>query len=417
MKNAIVRSAALAVALLTTVGCGDTSSAGSSSTTNGDAGAGGGNGGIGSSSSGDGGVPAQSGSDAGGPTSGGSGGFGVRVDGNRLVDGSGATIQLRGYNVSGLEFVAIQGGSDPWGDQIDATSGWAAVKAKGANTVRLPLNEASWLGGTCTGDASGALVQNRNPDPGGNYRDTVKKSVASANAAGLYVILDLHLAAPGSYCPQKQTFLPDKDHAPAFWTSVATTFEDNHAVLFELYNEPISGPDNGDAVAEWKQLRDGGSVTGFSLVSAGGSDIDVTWQTAGMQDLLDAVRATGATNVVLASGLMWARSFTSWLAYAPNDSLHQLAAVWHVYSFGNADSTYNEPAIFTQAQAILDAGIPIVMTEIADSSSTGQMVKRLTDWADAHTVSYSAWAWNSWADPGTYFPTHLAACGGKATCP
>ena len=59
---------------------------------------------------------------------------------------------------------------------------------------------------------------------------------------------------------------------------------------------------------------------------------------------------------------------------------------------------------------------PIVMTEMADSAPNGKMVQRLTDWADARAVSYFAWAWNSWADPGPYYATHLTACGSKAVC-
>ncbi len=345
------------------------------------------------------------------------GGFGVAVSGNHLVDGNGATIQLRGYNVSGLEFAAIQGQSDPWGQQFDLKTLWTSVKNKHANAVRLPLNEASWLGYTCTGAPNGAMTPNRNPDPGGNYKATVTASVNGAIAAGLYVILDLHISAPGIYCPQQQTFLPDKDHAVDFWKSVATAFKGNRAVVFELFNEPISGPANADAVGDWTTLRDGaGTMPGFSLLGAGGSDVKTSWQTTGMQSLVDAIRGTGAANVILSAGLMWARSFTNWVTYHPVDPTNQLGAVWHVYPFNGNDSTYNEPAILTQAQNILDAGIPIVMTEMADGAPTGKMVQRLTDWADARAVSYFAWAWNTWADPGPYYATHLAACGAKAVC-
>lgn len=343
------------------------------------------------------------------------GGFAIRVDGNHFVDGSGAPVQLRGYNVSGLEYAAIQGSADPWGGQFDTKNLWTTIKGRSANAVRIPLNAASWLGYACTGDKSGALVPNRNPDPGGNYKATVAAAVSGAIAAGLYVILDMHIAGPAPYCPQQQTFLPDADHAVEFWKSVAFAFKGNDAVLFELFNEPISGPANADAVADWKVLRDGaGTMNAFSLLSAGGSDMRASWKTVGMQALVDAIRGTGADNVILAAGLMWARSFTSWLAYRPMDPLNQLGAVWHVYAFNGVDTTYNEPAIFDQAQAILDAGIPIAMTEMADSG--GKMVQRLTDWADAHSVSYFAWAWNSWANPGPYFQTHLSACGAKTVC-
>src|ERR1700733_3916305 len=72
----------------------------------------------------------------------------IHVCGNRLVDGNGHTVQLRGVSVSGLEGYAIQGWTpgDPWGGQAPD---FAAIKSWGANAVRLPLNEASWNGGPC----------------------------------------------------------------------------------------------------------------------------------------------------------------------------------------------------------------------------------------------------------------------------
>ena len=71
-------------------------------------------------------------------------------------------------------------------------------------------------------------------------------AVAAANAAGLYVILDLHFAAPNNtstgvpYCPEAQIPMADQDHAPAFWASIAATFKSNPSVIFELFNEPLN---------------------------------------------------------------------------------------------------------------------------------------------------------------------------------
>lgn len=95
---------------------------------------------------------------------------------------------LRGVNVSYLESVAVQGWdpSDPGGG---GKPQWPALLASKVNAVRFPLNEASWLDYSCA-DATGAT---RDPDPGKNYRQTVEQTVQEANAAALYVILDLHL--------------------------------------------------------------------------------------------------------------------------------------------------------------------------------------------------------------------------------
>src|SRR2546422_103719 len=58
-----------------------------------------------------------------------------------------------------------------------------------------------------------------------------------------------------------------------------------------------------------------------------------TWQVAGYQSLLDAVRATGAPNPVLVAGNRWAGDLRGW-PHGVHDPMHQLAASWHVYSPG-----------------------------------------------------------------------------------
>ena len=162
----------------------------------------------------------------------------VRVQGNRFIDSAGNVVQLRGVRFSGFEFTAIQGWNlaDPSGKQGGQVGGpkWSAIAAWKANIVRIPMNEASWLGYSCT-DTGGVV---HNPDPGGNYKSAIQTQVTQANAAGLYVILDLHWTAPGTACPMLQTQMADNDHSIEFWTQVATAYKGNPAVMFELFNEP-----------------------------------------------------------------------------------------------------------------------------------------------------------------------------------
>ena len=83
--------------------------------------------------------------------------------------------------------------------------------------------------------------------------------------------------------------MPSMQHTPTFWTQVATAFKGNNAVVFDLFNEPYPDASNNwsDMTAAWRCLRDGGTCTG------------IDYEVAGMQDLVDAVRATGASNVVM----------------------------------------------------------------------------------------------------------------------
>ena len=348
-------------------------------------------------------------------TGAGSSGLAVRVQGNHLVDAQGNSLQLRGVNVSGLEFVAIQNwSSDPWGG---AAPNWSVVKSWKANAVRLPLNQASWLKQTCKDPASGAT---RSADPGNNYVATVTKAVNDATAAGLYVILDLHMSAPGTYCPMIQNAMADKTNSIAFWTSLAQTFKDKPNVIFELFNEPFltNTPFYGTYFSGdgWQYMMKGtgaGPITGFTASTLNGTQMGVSfpWEVASMQSMLDAVRATGATNVVLVAGLMYASAFDGWLANHPTDSQAQMAAVWHAYptfgaTFGTAAAAQPNwaPQIFTQAQGILDAGIPIVITELGDRCSDGTTnspeVTNMVNWADAHNVSVLGWGFNTRYSPG-----------------
>ena len=363
--------------------------------------------------------------------------MGVRVSGNHLIDQNGDLLQLRGVNVSALEGYSIKGQSDPWGGNYPT---WTVIGTGAgsnswhANAVRLPMNEASWLGYSCSGGTS-------SPSISANYQATVKAAVADANAAGLYVILDLHEAAPSPYCPTIEARLPDAEHAIPFWSSVANTFKGNPAVIFELYNEPVGPSQNTQSVApasDWYMLLHGGYLTGFSQNTIAGTNINITFETAGMQAMLNAVRGTGATNVVLAAGLEFNSTLNDWLSYTPNDPIHQLAASWHPYFAYEVNNNAG------YAQAILNAPYPIVITETGDafgpnSGTYSPNVQAVTKFSDPRNISYLVWTWDpGWISPGSsgyfqcvynengtptggegmYFKAHLLCrAAGNQSCP
>jgi endoglucanase len=385
----------------------------------------------------------------------------IKVSGNQLVDISNNPVQLRGVNVSGLEDVPILGWSpsNPWGSQTGTpTPDWNTIKTWGVNVVRLPLNEASWLGLNCVDQGgngvhyvNGVKTQNApgetvSADPGGNYQATVSSSVTSATAAGLYVILDLHFATPGNACPNMQNAMADADHSIAFWTSVATAFKGSPNVIFELFNEPFLDQVAVTGTTAWPALLNGGTLTSYSVQTPTNpwyKTIQYTWQTAGMQQMLNAVRATGATNVVLTSGNSYAGAIFDWLQYKPTDPAHQLGAVWHAYSvpqYPNQVDCAGMPAcsanIMLSAQAIKAAGYPVVITEYGDTigGSTAPWASVLLPFADANDISYLGWTWDNWSglpanvlitdaagDPtqgfGTYVKAHyLCRAAGNAVC-
>ncbi|HLQ14067.1 MAG TPA: cellulase family glycosylhydrolase [Steroidobacteraceae bacterium] len=378
--------------------------------------------------------------------------LGARVSNGQLVSADGKALILRGVNVSGLEDYAIQGWAwngdhthyEPWGGDRPR---WPAILAWHANAVRIPLNEASWLGLT-TYDHDG---KPRQADPGRNYQSTVINSVREANAAGLYVILDLHWSGPHVPIPGRPGLLPqtpfeaggaqnpmaDADDSLSFWTSIATTFKNNPAVMFELFNEPYFwwlSPGE----SEWPVWRDGGTITQY-VTGANPYQLSFSWHSAGMQQMLLAVRATGATNIVIAGGVNWCGDMSGWLAHRPEDPTGQLVAAWHAYPDPKAPTTpAHGAAQYTYLQDLIAKGIPVMITETGDHNAPGTagspFVSTVLPWADRHGVSYLGWTWNPWQNPdnvlirdasgaptdgyGRYFRDHLLCVStGAGDCP
>ena len=297
----------------------------------------------------------------------------IHVAGNQLADAYGNAVQLRGVNRSGTEYACVQG----WGI-FDGPSDAASVQAMAAwhiNAVRVPLNEDCWLGINGVSAAFGGVA----------YQQAVEQYVALLHQAGLLAILDLHWAAPGTTRATGQLPMADADHAPAFWSSVATAFKTDASVVFDLFNEPYL--DTGNAVTSdpWACWLNGCTVDAGNGVSA-------AWTSAGMQTLLNAVRGTGATQPVIAGGLAWSNDLSGWLAHRPADPTGQLAASLHMYQF---NSCGNE-SCWVSHVAPVAAAVPVVTGELGETDCAGGFISAYMGWADSNAVSYVGWTWDTW---------------------
>ncbi|HEY9249334.1 MAG TPA: glycoside hydrolase family 5 protein [Rariglobus sp.] len=197
----------------------------------------------------------------------------LRVQGNRLVDPSGKEVWLQGLNAGNLETL-------PHDKQV-VKSAVVGIDEWKANAIRLPVKEEFWFGRS--------VYQK---DGGAEYRATVDQIVTLAANRGAYLILDLH-----------RFRAPKAEHAE-FWKDAAARYKNHPAVLFDLFNEPHG--------ISWQVWRDGGFVgekkgtDESAFLTEEEKKKNQGFESVGMQALIDAVRSTGAKNIVIAGGLGWA---------------------------------------------------------------------------------------------------------------
>jgi endoglucanase len=321
----------------------------------------------------------------------------IHVSGNELVDASGDQVILHGMDRSGSEYACVQG----WGffdgpadeASILAMKSWSHVTA-----VRVPLNEACWNGESYV-------------DPtyaGQSYISAIKNYVDLLTANGLDVILDLHwtdglYTGPSAGCSSAEAVcqkpMPDAAEAIPFWTSVANTFKGDNAVIFDLFNEPYASRATGSTTTGWECWLDGGTCPGIG------------YQVAGMQSMVNAVRSTGAANVLMLGGEEYANDLSDWLEYEPTDPDSNLVASWHSYSGNTCDT---QSCWTSEVEPVIES-VPVIAGEIGEGDCAGSYIDSLTSWLESEKTSFLAWTWDDWANGCSTGPTLITDYAGDPT--
>jgi endoglucanase len=322
----------------------------------------------------------------------------LQVSGNKLVNQNGQTVVLHGVDRSGGEYSCVQG-VGIWDGPMDQAS-ITAMKTWDVTAVRVPLNEACWNAESYVTAA----------DAGTNYQQAVLQYVKLLNSNGIVAILDLHwtdglYTGNSSGCSSAQATcqkpMPDSAQSVPFWTSVATMFKGNDAVIFDLFNEPYPDRAMSTETAGWQCWLNGGSSC-----TAG-----ISYPVAGMQTLVNAVRSTGANNVLMLGGLAYSNDLTQWLQYEPTDPDHDLAASMHSYNF----NTCSSQSCWTSQIAPVIAKVPLIAGEIGENDCSGSYVDPLMSWLDSEGSSYLAWTWDDWTGGCSSGPTLITDYTGTPT--
>jgi endoglucanase len=290
---------------------------------------------------------------------------GYYTNGSSVCTADGALHLFHGVDRPSLEWGA--------GEHLGAAD-FQAMAAWHANVVRVELNQDFWL--------EGAALHME------GYDDTVDRVVHFAESVGMDVILDLHWSDRGDLGVTRlqganqagsSNQQPMADvNSLEFWTEVATRYRDDGHVMFELYNEP-----HGLSWTEWLN----------------GSYLD--YEVVGMQALYDAVRATGADNIVVAGGLSYAFDLSG-VGATPIEGYNVIYAT-HPYHPQDPQSRWERAFGYLATGDIA----PVMATEFGDSSSdcTGDWDRQLIEFADARRISWSAWAWYA---GGCQFPSLIS---------
>lgn len=282
----------------------------------------------------------------------------IGVRGNQLIDRQGKPVRLLGVNRPGLEYQCVEGGEFFEGPSDRASI--EAIKRWHANVVRVPLNESCWLG---TGEVDPELS-------GQPYREAVRGFVERIERAGLYVILDLHWAAPRDHTATGLIPMIDAEHGLDFWRGVATEYRQDRSVLFDVWNEPHD--------ISWDCWEMGCEAYDRWFG---------TYRAAGMQQLVEVVRSTGARQPILLGGLDWSRDLRGWLGHVPEDPANALVAANHTYDFNACYKSCRE------ALARIAKRYPVVTAELGQGDCAHGYIDPYMRWADRHGISYLGWAW------------------------
>jgi len=304
----------------------------------------------------------------------------LHTAGNKILNEKGEEVRLTGVNICSLEWKSD--GDNVLSSVYEVFANW------NCNLVRLPLSQDRWFG-----KVSDYSTPNP-PDGGAQYRKIVDDAVKLALSFGKYIELDLHWSNAGEWGKNiGQHYMPD-DNSLEFWIDVATQYANNSAVLFDLYNEPHD--------ITWELWRNGGTVNETENKGKP-NEKNFTYNTPGLQKMIDEIRALGANNMIIAGGLDWAYDLRGVASYALTDTPEGNGIVYdsHIYTIKEWDGINHDAKVLC-----ITSDYPVMIGEIGigpdgqwGAAKYPTWLTDMLDWIDSNNLSWAAWCLHTAAGP------------------
>lgn len=253
----------------------------------------------------------------------------LSVKGADLVDKNGEKFQLRGMSTHGLAWYPAYVNYDTFKFLRDDWN---------TNCVRLALYTHE-NGGYCSGGDKTAL------------KALVKNGVEYAKSLGMYVIVDWHVLnekTPHAY----------KDEAKLFFEEMSKDFADYGNVIYEICNEPNSGP-------SWNDVK------------------------SYANEIIPIIRNNDPDSVILVGTPTWSQDIDQALA-SPLE-FENVMYTLHFYAATHTDWLRNK------METCINSGLPVFVSEfgICDASGNGWVdINSANQWKDLierYNVSFMCW--------------------------
>ncbi|WP_309395926.1 glycoside hydrolase family 5 protein [Cerasicoccus maritimus] len=295
----------------------------------------------------------------------------LKVVGNRLHDTDGNEVWLQGVNAGGLETLPM--------DEQPVKSLVVGIDEWNSNCIRVPIKESFWWG-----------ESPYQKDGGKGYREIIDKMITLAANRGAYIVIDLH-----------RYRAPKEVHAK-FWREFAALYKDHPAVLFDIMNEPHG--------ISWEIWRNGGWVGNKSgtdesaFLTAEEKKKNQGFESIGMQGLVDAVRSTGAKNIIIAGGVEWCNDLSGVVnGYALDDpSGNGIMYSWHTYHWHKGWATKLMPAAEKYPIFLGEVGADVkkmgfIPDEIQEDPAT--FVPDMLGFIQKYKINWTGWCFHPYATP------------------